>query len=418
MKKSKKAISFALALSLTALSVSACGGSGTAEAPAPAASNETAAQEAKGSEAAAGGNAAEAKEEAPAAEGETVVLTTSDPSALKAYDFDLTTLGDNAATRLEPSVKEGDFVIGFSNSFAGNSWRQQFEKEFEIAAEKYKQEGYISDYIMLDANGDQTKQISDIEDLITQGVDAIVVNAITDVALNDVLQEAMDEGIKIFNCDNLVSIDVDSKVVVSDYDFGFAGGAWLGEQLEDGGKIVLLDGSAGSSTDTNRHDGLVDGLASTSPKAEIVVQQNADWDYATASTAMGTILSANPEIDGVLSQGGAMTMAAIDAFIAAGRDLVPMTGEASNGFLRMWAENKEDGFSSIAFANPPFQSIICLNLAINSLNGVAIAPQYQLAVPNITDDMIDTLYDADLSDSFWVFSTLSEEEVKELFAEQ
>ena len=162
---------------------------------------------------------------------------------------------------------------------------------------------------------------------------------------------------------------------------------------------------------------MVDGLKASNPSAEIVAQQNADWDYATASTAMGTILSANPEIDGVLSQGGARTMAAIDAFVAADRKLVPMTGEASNGFLRMWSEYKDQGFSSIAFANPPFQSVMCLNLAINKLNGVEIAPTYQLNIPSITDDMIDRLYDSDLSDSFWVFSTLSEDQVKELFAE-
>ena len=81
------------------------------------------------------------------------------------------------------------------------------------------------------------------------------------------------------------------------------------------------------------------------------------------------------------------------------------------------AEYKDQGFSSIAFAAPPFQSVMCLNLAINKLNGVEIAPTYQLNIPSITDDMIDRLYDSDLSDSFWVFSTLSEDQVKELFAE-
>ena len=38
------------------------------------------------------------------------------------------------------------------------------------------------------------------------------------------------------------------------------------------------------------------------------------------------------------SQGGAMTQGAIDAFIAAGRDLVPMTSEGNNGALKAWYE--------------------------------------------------------------------------------
>lgn len=412
----RKAICILLTSALTAAFLAGCGSSGNSSGSSASSANTAEAVE----------TAETTKtEEAPAensgtaqAEDNAVVLGTDDTSKLKAYDFDLSVLGDTPATKLDDAVKDGDFVVALSDSFSGNSWRQQFEKEFEAAAEKYKQEGYISDYVILDAGGDQTKQVSDIEDLITQGVDAIVVDAITDVALNDVLQEAQDAGILVLNCDNLVTTDVTSKIIVSDYDFGYTGGSWLGEQLGGkGGKVVVLDGTAGSSTDTNRHNGMVDGLKASNPSAEIVAQQNADWDYATASTAMGTILSANPEIDGVLSQGGAMTMAAIDAFVAADRKLVPMTGEASNGFLRMWSEYKDQGFSSIAFANPPFQSVMCLNLAINKFNGVEIAPTYQLNIPSITDDMIDRLYDSDLSDSFWVFSTLSEDQVKELFAE-
>lgn len=387
-------------------SLAGCGSStGSAPAVTTVAASETEANETQGEE-----TAAVASEEIP--------LLTCQKEQLKAYDFDLSVLGDSPATKLDTSVGNGDFVIGFSNSFSGNSWRQQFEKEFEVVADSYKTAGYISDYIMLDAGNDQTKQIADIEDLITQGVDAIVVNAITDVALNDVLEEAMNEGILVFNADNLVSVDVTSKIIVKDYDLCFEAGAWMGETLGgNGGKLVVLDGTAGSSTDTNRHDGMIDGMVSTNPTAEVVVQANADWDYAAASTAMGTILSSQPEIDGVLSQGGAMTMAAMDAFIAAGRDLVPMTGEASNGFLRMWAQHMEEGFSSNAFANPCFQSVMCLNLAVNALNGVKVEPQYQLNMPAITDDLIDELYDPDLSDSFWVFSVLSEDQVKELFAE-
>ncbi len=346
------------------------------------------------------------------------VLTAADASDLKAYDLDLASLGDTPATVLSEAAKEGSWVIGYSNYYTGNSWKQQMDKEFEITAEKYKQEGIISDYIMTNANSDQTKQISDIEDLITQGVDAIIVTAITGEALNDVLEEAMDEGILVFNCDNPATCEVTSRIVVSDYDFGYEAGEWLGNQLEEAGNIVVLDGTAGTTTDTDRHNGMVDGLAAVSPDSTIVAQENADWDYATASTAMGTILSANQDIVGVLSQGGAMTMAAVDAFVAAGRDLVPMTGEASNGYLGLWSKYKAEGFSSMAFANPPFQSVLCLNLAVNALSGEEVNSAYKLELPSITDDSLDNLYCADLSDSFWVYSTLSEDQVKELFAEQ
>jgi len=60
-----------------------------------------------------------------------------------------------------------------------------------------------------------------------------------------------------------------------------------------------------------------------------------------------SMLSAYPEIDGVLSLGGAMTRGAIDAFEEAGRELVPMCGEANNGYLKVWHDRVDQGFQAI-----------------------------------------------------------------------
>lgn len=323
-------------------------------------------------------------------------------------------------SELEVPTAEGDWMIGFSNYSIGNSWRQQMEAEFTEAAEAMKEAGVIGDYVMLNADNDQSKQIADINDLITMGCDAIIVTAITADGLNDVLEEAVDEGIKVVSFDNLASSEnLTSKILVSDYDFGFMCGEWLGQQLPDGGKVIELNGTAGTSTDTNRMNGMNDGLASTSPEAEIVATVNADWDYATAKTAVEELLNTYPEIDGVLSQGGAMTQAAIEAFLAAGRDLVPMTGEASNGFLRSWVENQENGFTSIAFCCPTDQSIQALNVAVAALNGEEVAPAYLDSKEAITDENIADVYKPDLNDNFWPAGTqLSEEKAAELFANE
>lgn len=322
-------------------------------------------------------------------------------------------------SELETPTKEGDWMIGFSNYSIGNSWRQQTEAEFEEAANALKEAGVISDYVMLNADNDQSKQIADIGDLITMGCDAIIVTAITADGLNDVLEEAMDEGIVVVNFDNLSSSEnLTSKIMVSDYDFGYMCGEWLGQKLPDGGKVIELNGTAGTSTDTNRMNGMNDGIADTSPEAEIVASVNADWDYATAKTAVEELLNTYPEIDGVLSQGGAMTQAAIEAFQAAGRELVPMTGEASNGFLRAWYDNQENGFDSIAFCCPTDQGIQALNAAVNALNGEDVAKAYLDSKEAVTSENLADIYKADLSDNFWPAGTqLSEEKAAEMFGE-
>ena len=98
------------------------------------------------------------------------------------------------------------------------------EADFTQAADAMKEAGIISDYVMLNADNDQSKQIADINDLITMGCDAIIVTAITADGLNDVLEEAVDEGIKVVCFDNLSSSEkLTSKILVSDYDFGYLG---------------------------------------------------------------------------------------------------------------------------------------------------------------------------------------------------
>lgn len=361
-----------------------------------------------GSSESASSDAAEEKEEEAAPEEEKADEEEAEAPAAAA------TLDDIDAMALP----KGEWKIGFSNFFAGNSWKQQMEAEFEEEAEALKTAGIISDYVMLNADGDQAKQISDINDLITMGCDAIVVTAITEDGLNDVLEEAEDEGVVVINFDNGVSTDkVTSKIKVSDYDFGFMAGEWLGKQLEAGAKVIQLDGTAGTSTDSNRSQGMLDGLASTCPDAEVIANAKCDWDYATAKAAVEDLLSTYSEIDGVLSQGGAMTQAAIDAFNSAGRDLVPMTGEGSNGFLRSWIENQDKGFDSLAFICPCAQSAAALDVAVSALNGVQVEKEYLMSVDPVTADNLTEYYREDLNDNYWVASELSDEKLKELFGE-
>ena len=110
-----------------------------------------------------------------------------------------------------------------------------------------------------------------------------------------------------------------------------------------------------------------------------------------------------------------MTQAAIDAFNSAGRDLVPMTGEGSNGFLRSWVENKDKGFDSLAFICPCSQSAAALDVAVSALDGVTVEKEYLMSVDPVTSANLDQYYRDDLNDNYWVASRLSDEKLQELF---
>lgn len=327
--------------------------------------------------------------------------------------------GSTPAADSDEGQQDG-FVIGLSSYSLTNSWRVQLEAEFVQRAEELKAEGVISEYYMTNANDDLTKQISDVRDLMTKGCDAILVDALSADGLNDVCEEAMAEGIVVISFDDVITSDkITAKVHSDNYEFGRQCGEFLGNALKDveGAKVVILDGTAGTTTDTERHNGGVDAMLAINPSIEIIATLNCDWDYSTAKAAMESALTAYPQIDGVLSQGGAMTQAAMEAFQEADRPLVPMTGEANNGFLRCWVDALDEGFSSVAPASPTSQSITALDMAIAALRGEAVEKDHIIIVDPITDSTVNEFYREDLSDSYWCYSELTEEKLQELFGE-
>lgn len=314
--------------------------------------------------------------------------------------------------------ESGDGIkIGYDIYYAGNTWSVQLYKEFQSAVEKDEYKDSVEDVIYVESEGDVQKQIANIEDLITQGVDVIITTPNSTTALTPVLTEAQEAGIKVVLLAATEEGDCyDTLVSVNDYDFGKAGAEWLAEKLDGKGKIVMLNGISGVSASDDRAQGAHD-VFDQYPDIEIVAEEDTDWDYAKAQTVMGDILTAQPEIDGVMSQGGAITLGVIDAMEAAGRDLVPMTGEDNNGFLKTWKELQADGFSSVAPSKPTWLAEEALKSAIALCNGEEVEKEQIFDVPTITDDTLDDYVKTDLSDSLYCITNMTDDELADIFSE-
>ncbi|MCL2322323.1 MAG: ABC transporter substrate-binding protein [Oscillospiraceae bacterium] len=317
---------------------------------------------------------------------------------------------------IKPISGQKQFVIGFSNFGVGNSWRVQMEAEFKSEADKLKAAGVISDYYMTDSNGDIAKQIADMNDLITKKCDAIIITAASPTALSPVCEQAEAAGIKVVSFDNAVSTDkITAKVNIDDNQFGATGAQWLADKLNGKGNIVVLNGISGTDVNNNRWNG-AKSVLDKYPDIKILGDANADWDYAKGKAAVENFLSAYPTIDGVYSQGGAMTQAALDAFIAAGRPLVPMAGEANNGLLKEWKANASKGFDSIAPCEPTYLSAYALDVAVQALQGQSVQLNTVATLPVIDSNNLDQYIRTDLPDSFWNFTWLSADQIAQLYS--
>jgi ribose transport system substrate-binding protein len=174
----------------------------------------------------------------------------------------------------------------------------------------------------------------------------------------------------------------------------------------------MLDGVPGTTGNDLRAAGALDAMG---PDIKVLARQPAGWAYDKGKLVMEDLLSAYPKIDGVYSQGGAMSQGAVDALLAANRPLVPMPGEGYNGFLKTWAKNRANGFASVAPDDATWQSARALELLTTCLSGGTIDKWTELELPVITDDTVQNYVRMDCPDDVWSNTRMSHDEITRLY---
>jgi ribose transport system substrate-binding protein len=123
----------------------------------------------------------------------------------------------------------------------------------------------------------------------------------------------------------------------------------------------------------------------------------------------------------VWASGGDMTRGAVEAFKEAKRPLVPMFGEDSNGFLKLWKDNIGVGkFDAVGASMPTFFFGDALKLGLDIRDGKTVVGkdvQKDQVFPTmtITQAVMEKIVRPDLPDSFWANTHMDDAHIKALF---
>ena len=263
-----------------------------------------------------------------------------------------------AATPDRPQAK---YKIALSNSFIGNKWRIEMENLFKAACKMppYKVQVDCSIY---NSGNDVSKQTQQISNLISQHVDAIVINAASPAGLNGIIKQACDRGIVVVSFDNVVTAPCAQTVNTNQFKFGQQGAQFLVDQLKGKGNVVMVTGVAGTFADSERNRGAL-SVFKAHPGIKVVAKYSGNWDSAAAQRATAAQLPSLPNIDGVWVSGG--TDGVLKAFVSAGKQLPVTAGEGENGYRRFLlpAGYKGKHTNGISIGQPPFLSLVSLELA-------------------------------------------------------
>jgi ribose transport system substrate-binding protein len=151
-------------------------------------------------------------------------------SVLVALMMALTSCGPQA-----PAAEE--CLIGISNSFVGSEWRAQMIDGMNLAADELG-----CTLIIESADTDVNGQIQQINNLINQGVKAIVINPGDVAGLKPTLEEAIADGIVVVAVDQEIDIPGGYNVVIDQKKWAMLSAEWLfGERLKGEGNVTLLE---------------------------------------------------------------------------------------------------------------------------------------------------------------------------------
>ncbi len=189
--------------------------------------------------------------------------------------------------------------------------------------------------VVLDAGADVSKQQSDVEDMISQGITALVMNPADAMGCVAIANSTMDKGIPVFIMDN--SIDPSAKYISMIQSNNMAIGALVGDWLAKKFgtkeiKIGMLSGNAGNLLGVDRRIGVMKGIIETQlatngkTSVQIVTQGWGGWGQDTGLTAAEDMIQAAPELNVIVAENDSMGLGAQIALQNAGKSDVVVVG--------------------------------------------------------------------------------------------
>lgn len=210
----------------------------------------------------------------------------------------------------------GSYLIGMSQANVAEPYRQRMNDDIKAAAAKVPQ----FKVQFADAAQDNGKQVSDVENYLTQQINLLIISPNEATPLTAVVKKAYDKGIPVVVLDRKIDGTSYTTFIGADNkDIGRQAGRFIAEKLlPNGGKVVEMKGLPGSTPAQERHDGFQEAIAGKN--VEVVGTGVADWLRDKAQQQMDALLKATPNFDVLYAHNDPMAEGAYLAAKSVGRE--------------------------------------------------------------------------------------------------
>lgn len=274
------------------------------------------------------------------------------------------------------STSEKSGAIGLSISTQNNPFfvtlaegAQQAAKELDVPL------------TIVDAGDDVTKQVSDIEDLVSKNISVLIVNPVDSDAVTGAVQAAMDQGVKVISVDRAVNgVDIDCQIASDNVAGAELATQYIVDTLGEGIEVAELQGTPGASAAIDRGEGF-HNIADE--KLNVVASQTANFDRTEGMTVMENMLQSNGNIKAVFAANDEMALGAVEAVAGAGKDILVVGFDATDDAI---AAIKAGRMGATIAQQPDLIGKTAVENAVKLIGGETIEKSIPVEVTLVTKD--------------------------------
>jgi len=202
------------------------------------------------------------------------------------------------------------YKIGFSQCTNLDLWRKTMFLEMQNELISYP----TLELNIKDAQNSSEKQINDIRELVSSGIDLLIVSPNESSPLTPIIEETFKKGIPVIVVDRRIdSENYTAFIGANNYSIGKEAGKYAAKTLDFKGKILEIWGLKGSSPAKDRHRGFMEEI-SKYPQLEIIDAGSGEWEKPGGEKLMTASLNTGNQFDMVFAHNDVMALGAINAY--------------------------------------------------------------------------------------------------------
>ena len=289
------------------------------------------------------------------------------------------------ATTLTACNRGGDAASGQQVTLSLSTLSNPFFVDVRDGAQDAADElGLTLDVV--DAQDDSATQADQVANAITGGAAGVIINAVDSDAAGAAVAPALSDDLPVIGVDRAVNgADITSLVSSDNVAGGKQAADALAAAIGEKGKVIVLQGVAGTSASRDRGQGFAEGIAAY-PDIEVVATQTANFERAEGLDVATNLLQSNPDAVGIFAENDEMALGAIQALgDRAGSDVFVVGFDGTDDGLAA----VEAGTLAATIAQQPTElGKQAVQLMKQVLDGEQVAKNAPVPVQTVTEDNV------------------------------